>query len=45
LESADPNVRLVALQELEQLGPAAQAAVPALIAALKKAQEEWDLLL
>jgi len=36
LESADPNVRSLALQELRQLGPAAREAVPALLAALRK---------
>jgi len=44
LESADRNVRTLALKELEQLGPAAKEAVPALIAALQKAQDEWNLL-
>jgi HEAT repeat protein len=50
LESADPNVRSLALRELQQLGPAArEEAVPALIAALQQAQGEpgqrpWQLL-
>ncbi len=40
LESADPNVRSVALQKLKELGPEARAAVPALIAALEKATDD-----
>jgi hypothetical protein len=43
LESADHNVQLQALRELEQLGPAAREAVPALIAALKKPQAHWQM--
>jgi len=38
LESADPNVRSLALQGLQQLGPAAREGVPALIAVLQKAK-------
>ena len=38
LESADQKVRLRALQELSQLGPAARETVPTLIAALEKAK-------
>jgi hypothetical protein len=39
LETADLNVRNLALQELQQLGPEAREAVPALIAALEKAPQ------
>src|SRR6202040_2294726 len=44
LESADPNLRTLALQELRQLGPEAREAVPALIAALEKAPGDSDLI-
>lgn len=44
LESTDRKVRRLALQELEKLGPVAREAVPALTAALQKAQDDWNLL-
>jgi HEAT repeat protein len=44
LESADRNVRLHALQVLEHLGPAARMAVPALVAAWKKAAGRGEIL-
>jgi hypothetical protein len=49
LQSSDLNVRHLAQQELQKLGPADREAVPALIAALQQAQREpgqwlWPLL-
>jgi hypothetical protein len=43
LESADPGVRSLALQKLQELGPQAREAVPALIAALEEVRDDANL--
>src|SRR5258708_5201500 len=43
LQSADADIRSRALRELQQLGPEARTAVPALIAALEKARDDRNL--